>query len=292
MRHQVRLKEAFSMVELIFVIIVLGIVASIGSAIIFNVYGGYISNKAQYNSSIKTELTLNQIANRLHYAIPSTIGYRQSKGGGFTLIAAGSNIPSTATVFQWVGYDGDSFEAIDSGTASGSQRRPGWSGFCDVDAYVKGSKTLPTPGSHLELANTIIGNLSKDAGGSNAKSLADTHIYFPDGSDYNVSSGNGENIVLDNPIPIGKDIYERYKLAWSSYALSVENGDLYLYYDFAPTSGASLSGAKKSLLLKDIDNFRFKASEGAIRIKICKKEYIDSNTTADAARSCKEKVIF
>jgi len=271
-------------VELIFVIIVLGIVASIGSAIIFNVYGGYISNKAQYNSSIKTELTLNQVANRLHYAIPSTIGYRQSKGGGFTLITAGSSIPSAATVFQWVGYDGDSFEAIDSGTASGSQRRPGWSGLCDVDAYTKGSTTLPTPGSNLGLANSIIQNL----GGN----IANAQIYFPDSSHYGISGGGNENITLDSAIPTGKDIYERYKLAWSSYALSVENGDLYLYYDFAPTPGASLSGAKKSLLLKDIDNFRFKASEGAIRIKICKKEYIDSNTTADAARSCKEKVIF
>lgn len=44
------------MIELIFVIVVLGIVASIGSSIIAKVFDTYISQKAVSTSSIKTEI--------------------------------------------------------------------------------------------------------------------------------------------------------------------------------------------------------------------------------------------
>ncbi len=290
MKYTSSLRNAFTMIELIFVIIILGIVASIGSEIIAQVYESYIVERAQYRASIKTELALNEIANRLRYAIPGTVGYKVNKGSSFGAITD-NVIPTTANVLQWVGYDGDSFEAINSVTpASGTTRRPGWSGFCDINAYVPGSTSLPTPGSNLGLASTIISNL----GGN----LAGARIYFPDGSDYNISSAIGETITLSNSIPTGSDIYERYKLAWSSYALVCENptnryrcGDLYLYYNFTPTVGVAL-GNNKSLLLKGVDNFRFKGSEGSIRIKICKSENIDSNATNDSASSCKEKVVF
>ncbi len=273
------------MVELIFVIVVLGIVASIGSQIIANVYESYIVERAQYGSNIKTELALNQIANRLRYAIPGTVGYRVNVtgGAGFKNISADSNIPNTAHVLQWVSYDGDSFEAIKS-----TSRKPGWSGFCDIKNST--STRISTPGSNLHLASTIIGNL----GGA----ISGAQIYFPDGTNYGIHNITTQKINLDSAIPSGADIYERYKLAWSSYALSCENGstrypcgDLYLYYNFAPTVGVAL-GATKRLLLKNVDNFRFKATEGAIRIKICKSENTDSNATNDSASSCKEKVIF
>jgi Tfp pilus assembly protein PilE len=264
------------MVELIFVIVVLGIVASIGSEIIAQVYESYIVQRAQYRAGIKTELALNQIANRLHYAIPGTIGARANTGSAFVNI---TEITTTNdNVLQWVAYDGDSYEAI----TSSSDRKPGWSGFCDLDS--SSSTLISTPGSNLDLADEIIKNLS-----NNSRTLADAAIYFPDGSDYNVSSGSDENITLSGGgVPSGGIIYERYKLAWTSYALSVEGGNLYLYYNFEPARGAAL-GSSKSMLLGNISTFKFKGSEGSMRIKICKEERIskDANITA-----CKEKVVF
>jgi hypothetical protein len=134
----------------------------------------------------------------------------------------------------------------------------------------------------LDLTSTIISNL----GGS----IGNAFIYFPDGSSYGISGGSGESITLDSAIPSGGRIYERYKLAWSSYALSVEDGDLYLYYNFTPTIGAAL-GSSKSLLLENVTNFRFRGSEGSIRIKICKEEQIGMDIS-DVIHSCKEKVVF
>ena len=275
MKASHKLRRAFSLIELVFVIVVLGIVASLGSEIIAKVYEGYIVERAEYRANIKTELALNQIANRLRYAIPGTVVARQSATAAIVPITQVTN--ANNDVLQWVGYDGDSFEAI----TSASNRKPGWSGFCDLKASTQ--STIATPGSNLSLANTIIGKLS---GGT--KGIADARIFFPDGSSYGVNTGTtGETLALDSAIPTGKSIWERYKLAWSSYALSVESGDLYLYYNFTPQKGATL-GTTKRLLLKNVTNFRFKGTEGAIRIKICKEEKIGSGTVT----SCKEKVVF
>ena len=268
------MRPAISMLELIFVIVILGIVSSIGAEIISKTYDSYIVQRAQYRATVKTELALSQIANRLRYAIPGTVGARDTTSSSFIPITHVSD--DTMNVLQWVAYDGDSFEAI----TSASNRNPGWSGFCDNDA--SSTTNIVTPGSNLNLASTIISNL----GGN----IANAVIYFPDTSFHGISGGSGENITLDSALASGDRIFERYKLAWSSYALSVENGDLYLYNNFTPTVGAAL-GNNKNLLLKDVTNFRFKGSEGSLRVKICKKERIGISST-EIVRTCKEKVIF
>ncbi len=269
------------MLELIFVIVILGIVASIGSAIITQVYESYIVQRAQYRATTKTELALQQIANRLRYAIPGTVVSRLNKTGTTTAITEIGASNANDKVLQWVAYDGDSFEAISSSTFTGAARRPGWSGFCDIDA--SSSTELKTPGSNLSLADTIIGNLSGDT-----KTLSDTKVFFPHSTAaYSVSKKDDDTFNIS--LPPGTTIYERYKLAWSSYALEVdENGDLILHYNFTPDIGYPIDG-NSSILLHHVTNFRFKGSEGSLRIKICKWERIgeDANITA-----CKEKVIF
>lgn len=265
------------MLELIFVIVILGIVASIGSEIIAHVYESYIIEKAQYRATMKTELALQEIANRLHYTIPGTVVSRPNKTGTATPITDIGSANSNDKVLQWVGYDGDSFEAI----STSSNRKPGWSGFCDIDA--SSSTELKTPGSYLDLADTIIRNLS-----GATKTLSNTKVFFPHSTAaYSVSKKDYETFNIS--LPSNTHIYERYRLAWSSYALEVDgNGNLILHYNFTPDIGSTIDG-NSSILLHHVTNFRFKGSEGSLRIKICKWERIgeDANITA-----CKEKVIF
>ena len=278
--------KAFTMLELIFVIIILGIVSSIGASIIAQVYESYIIQRAQYRADIKTELAINQIANRLRYAIPGTVGIRKS-----VITDTFEDITTTTEedvkVLQWVGYDGDGFEAVTSSTSSGSARRPGWSGFCDVNATRNaGGATLSTPGSNLGLASTIITNLGGSLGGS--------VIYFGDytGVSYGVASSTGETLTLDSVFPTDTRIFERYKLAWSGYALAVDSsGNLNLYYNFSPTAQAAIGTQFTVPLLRDVTNFRFKYSGGVFRIKICKEERIGSDANA-TIHACKEKVVF
>lgn len=272
-------RPAFTLLELIFVIVILGIVASLGSEIIAKVYESYILQRAQHRASLKTELAATQIANRLRYAIPRTVIRRVNKTGTPELLSQSmASDPDAYNVLQWVAYDGDSFEAI----TSAANRKPGWSGFCDINASSESS--ISTPGSNLGLTNDIIEHLS-----GTTKTIGDAAIYFPEDINvHNINTGTLETLTLDANT---SRIVEHYKLAWNSYALVVEDGDLFLYHNFDPLPSAAIDtgDTKKSLLLKNIKTFKFQGAGRTIRFKICKQENIgeDFNIT-----SCKEKAVF
>ncbi len=266
MKYQTK-RRGFSLLELIFVIVILGIVASIGSELIVRVYQQYIVQRAQHRASIKTELAATQIANRLAAAIPGTVYRIMDDNSTESIESNMSGNDDDYKGLQWVGADMDSFNASST---------PGWSGFCDISD--SNQTTIETPGSALGSTSAIINKLS--ATGLNPK------IYFPyDPIDYNASIA-GTTITLSGTG--ASHIVEHYKLAWSSYALVVESGDLYLYYDF-PASPEEPLGTTKSLLMKNISTFKFKGAGRTIRFKICKEEEIgeDYNITA-----CKEKAVF
>jgi prepilin-type N-terminal cleavage/methylation domain-containing protein len=264
---------AFSLLEVIFVIVILGIISSIGAEIIANVYENYITQRAQHRASIKTQLALNQIVNRLRYAIPNTVVRRAGLAGAAENIHLGEAMGSDQdnyTVLQWVAADGDSFEAI----TSAADRDPGWSGFCDLDASTNVS--IVSRGSNFTLSNAVQGNL-----GGNGNFA----IFFPGDPTSYPGTGAGETITL--AAAAGR-IVERYKLSWTSYALSVEGGDLFLYYNFTPAIGAAIGGTR-TLLLKNVTNFKFTGKGQSTRIKICVEENIGEINTLP---SCKEKVVF
>jgi len=280
----VKFRSAFTMIELLFVMVILGIVASIGAEVISRVYTSYIIQRAQHRASIKTELASLQIANRLRYAIPGTL-YRIHNDDSLenlntTLTDIGDNYKGV----QWVAYDGDSFEAITSNT----DRRPGWSGFCDVNSSRTNRNNIETPGSNLQLTIDIINNLS-----SNPTVFSNITLYFPRPvpvviGDPVKSLDVATRTIILQPYATPKKIMEHYKLAWSSYALVVENGDLYLYYDFAPIPNTP-RGTSKSLLMSNVSTFKFKGAANTLRFKICQDENISST---EKVTSCKEKAIF
>ena len=271
-----RLTPAFSMLELIFVIVILGIVASIGSELIVRVYEQYIVQRAEHRATIKTELAATQIANRLASAIPGTV-YRIRTNDNYEPID--SDFPGTTgddyKGLRWTGSDTDSFSA----TAT-----PGWSGFCDIDASL--TPNILTPGSDFSTTSTIIGYLS--AGTLPSSSPA---VYFPyDPTPYPVNNPTaGNTLTFTGTLP--NRISEHYKLAWTSYALVVTNGDLYLHYNLSPIPGidGTAVGGSSSLLMKNISTFRFKGAGRTIRFKICREERISKDVNIT---SCKEKAVF
>jgi hypothetical protein len=114
-------------------------------------------------------------------------------------------------------------------------------------------------------------------------------LYFPyDSTSYPATTPlSGNSITFTSTIPT--HIVEHYKLAWSSYAVTIEQGDLYLHYNFQPQRGVDIPAEPKSLLMRNISTFKFKGAGRTIRFKICKEESIgeDYNITA-----CKEKAVF
>ena len=291
------MRKAMTLIEIIFVIVVLGIVASLGSEMIAQVYKRYVLQHAIHRAEIKTELASLQIANRLANAIPGTL-YRkrfynanQDWTENLDDFIQHPNNADQYNVLQWVGADTDSFATSST---------PGWSGFADInrsDANAT-STILYSPGSDFNLSKTVITNLNGGAFPAAWK----ISLFFPNGLSqaYVQSDLQGSSLVLSDSAVGGNkvsDIAEQYKLAWTSYALVVEKsnpgdatGDLYLYYGFDPIPGWMIPNTtKKSLLLKNVSTFKFKKEGPTIRFKICKSENIgeDYNVTA-----CKEKAVF
>ena len=295
-------RRAFTMLELIFVIIILGIVSSISAEIIAKVYESYIVQRATHRSSVKTELAALQIVNRLTYAIPDTVIGRKSATNA-TYRAIDNFNDSNYTVLQWMGYDADSF-----GAHTTTSQKPGWSGLCDVDAST--ATNIVTPGSQLALTNTIIGNLS-----NSTKNISDSALFFASTFTPGIIGYGANNSGLSTVNTGGADfitlnaagtrnISELYKLAWSSYAIvpikrdgsvctdpANEICDLELRYDFQPwAAGSSYTvNYSSSILLRNVTVFRFVGTGNTIRFKLCQRENIgeDSNIT-----TCKEKAVI
>jgi len=309
-----RIHKAFTMIELIFVIIILGIVASISSEIIVQVYKSFIIQKAAHKSSIKSELTINQIANRLLYRIDLSMIARKPGQTGIvegTDVYSANEVPITGTTnvdvftaMEWIAYDNDGFA---------QSNQPAWSGFTDL--ALSTFNNLITTGSKLTNETTILNNLA-GAVASNPAIVFNTLLYRPGGaniydtlcmyqangcifpvtitSDTNLSFTGGGNRTA------GQMIYsEFYTFAASAYAIVPENNttvngitiwELALYSDYQPWLGENYKdNGTRSLLARNVSVFRFKQELNSIRVKICTLARLNET---EQISTCKEKSVI
>ena len=309
------MKKAFSLIEVIFVLVILGIVASISSQILVQVYEGYIVQNALYKSTTKTELVANQIVNRLTHAIDGTTIAKDINNLGTiegTHWIKLEDIPSTDnnfTTIEWIATDYDSFSAGET---------PYWSGVANYETATVNS--FETPASILSNANEIIYNLSNkevDLNGTAGQRPAVLFIQkdkeYRSGENYNplcmglidnntscifpVAINSDNNLSFTPALPTGTIITERYKLAWSAYALVPEDLDgdglfnLFLYYNYQPWAGEHYTDVanNRKLLLSNVSVFKFTENGGVIQLKLCASENIGQNFNIS---SCKEKAII
>lgn len=301
-RHLYRKKRAFTLLELIFVIVVLGIVASIGSSLIANVYESYIVQRALHRSSSKAELAVQQIANRLSRRIsPSVIGKKLNG----TYLPIVSLPPGTTEyrILEWIGADDDGFNYYDIAT-----QKAGWSGFCDIDNPATTRSNLVTQGSKLTSLDTIYTELG-GAGIADAAIIFNSLAYAPSKNYAAACMGFTDDTCITEVTGILNDtnittedkgsavtISDQYKLLRSAYAIvPTDNGDgtfdLQLYYNYQPWKGEDYANnGTPSTLVTNVTVFKFKGEkEGdTVRFKLCTLERIgDHNIT-----SCKEKAVI
>jgi len=306
-----KFRSGFSMIELVLVMTVMGIVASVSSSIIVKVYEGYILQRAMYRANISTELVTTQIVNRLTYAVPNSLIARKIDTNPSNrdiddihtiqnLNLDDNDEKEKFGILEWIGYDNDSFSAT---------KIPGWSGFCDINKSEELSSIsirIFTPGSDTDLnsASNIINYLG--AVGGMGSTINDGALLFS-GREYSnfrnydpscMGFINSECIskILDmvstapstpeiriekNIDPNQKKIItDQYKLVWSAYAIVPENRDddkgtydLYLYSNYQPWRGENyLSHGDKNLLAKNVTQFKFYGKGSIIRFKVCIRE--------------------
>ncbi len=291
------LRKAFTLLEMIIVMVVLGIIANFGVEILVNAYSNYIFTSVQNRLQSQSEAAVNQIANRLEYRIKDSTIARA--GAGTTPVPLNMANAMNATVLEWVGVDREGW--------LGTANTPLWSGFIDVNNPTASPNRLITPQSDLAALNTLIGTLSP--GGT---SIGNAALYFIGGSGdttngFGWSGALGTQNQLLHPITstadgnftssiagvtfADVDIFEFYQLTWSAYAVTFENGgDLVLYYDYQPWEGESYLNGTREVLMQNVTTFAFKAEGDVVSIQIC----VSDGGLSDAAAYsvCKEKTVL
>ncbi len=298
-----RIRDAFTLLELTFVIVIFGIVAAISAEVYAKIYENYLMSRIMNSLQTKTELALEQIAKRLQYRIKSaTIATKPDLSGYIS--AADPALDENYKILEWIGYDAEGLNGKFDTAAN--YYLPAWSGFIDVDS--SSATTLSTPGSNLVVEDTIIKALS-----DNKATIADAAIIFPEtggefdiakfgwynpNSDYvyNISPGNATSFTVTDPVQ-PSEIYERYKLVWTAYAVAPDplscsyDCNLTLYWNYQPWQGEQFNNAANVLsttIIEHVTTFKFKQDGDVMRIKLCVGDKIvDKNISV-----CKEKVVF
>lgn len=325
-------RSAFTMIELVMVIVVFGIIASIGAEIITKVYENYLRTRAINRLQSQTEMTLEQVAKRLQYRIKDSV--RASKDNGVSWLPLTSAINTPGNIYntiEWIGISNESF----LGEHNGTSVVPGWSGLIDMNNTVNTShaaRTLSTPGSRLDFTNNIIKSLT-----DNTVALDGTVVKHPALIFKGTKPGTFSN-YYENAINIGNnpysrkvrcagnncvanfstlqllsnaanddlidydgdgkgDLFEQYYLSHSAYALApvgtADDFNLTLYYNYQPWEGETYTPhGTPAVLAEHVSTFRIRQDGDVVRIKLCIHDANQSIASNFDFSACKEKVIY
>ena len=288
---------AFTMLELVFVIVIMGIIGKFGVEFFAQTYNNFIYSKINESLQAQSEMAVEIIAKRLQFRIKDSIIRRKSSDNTFVSLANDTNYGDDYNILEYVGVDIDGFRG---------DLAPLWSGIIDLDLSSK--TTLKSPETNTTALNNLIQTLSHNSG----TTVSDSALYFI-GSDSDINNygwdGNAlttqTNSVM-HPIKAGDnldefnssiagvdfggiDIYEYYQLAWSAYAFehNPTTKELFLYYDYQPWNGELFTSGQKNLLMKNVSTFRFKAVGSVVKIQVCVKSDLMEDYSL-----CKEKTIY
>lgn len=310
-----KVRFAFTIIELIFVIVIMGILGRFGVEFLTQAYSSFIFSQVNSTLHAQSTVALETIAARLQFRIKDSIIARTAPGAAFQGLA-GSNLGVTATVLEWIGSDIDGLRG-DVGALYG--------GIIDIDQSNAGALTSPM--TNAVALNALITELSPGP-----TAIGDSALFF---------TGSGSNVLTDygwdgaaiinqgaamhpvntalhptivnavNFLPIrgdnsaannfnGVTVHEYYQFAWTAYAVQLADfegdgdNDLILWYDYQPWRGetSNINGTP-TLLMENVETFRFKADGSVVKLQICvHSDIIDGDRDGGGYAICKEKTIF
>ena len=300
-------RAAFTMIELIFVIVVMGIIGKFGVEFLAQAYKSFIFSSVNNSLHSKSAMAVEFIGTRLQYRIKDSLIARVNTGTGAVGIgSADSSTGTVYTVLEWVSMDIDGYRG---------NTTPNWSGIADLDLG-QGIGMIESPATETNTTNALISTLSYTAHGINDAALyfigSNSDVTIDYGWDANITNQSGAmhpiNLTGTTAITqfapavgtfVGVDVYEYYKLAWTAYAIVNRDADgdgdddLMLYYDYQPWNGDTLADARQSMIMEDVNTFQFTAIGSIIKIQVCAhSKIIDGDNDAGGYSLCKEKTIF
>lgn len=314
------MKRAFTLLELVVVIVVLGIIAMMSFNAIMNIYSNYFQTKTVNELETQTEIALEQISKRLEHRIKPSVIARKTDGAFLALNDSGVNLNAEYEILEFIPYAYEIFNDVPSGNKAGR-----YSGYADL-AKSSPATGLISPGSNFttgvvetikdltckdDTRNATCVDFTKKDGGVVAI-FSDVYYNVQDSFGYKgditnldiakVGVKGGQSGLNGNTLEIsgfgGKQISEQYHLAYTANAIVPEqsqnqadknNGvfDLNLYYDYRPWMGEKYKqNGEKATLAKNVTRFVFTEKNGVIVLKLCMRAKNSEITI------CKSKAVY
>jgi prepilin-type N-terminal cleavage/methylation domain-containing protein len=298
--------KAFTLLEMIFVILISGIL-SIGTFKAFKaLYIRSAKAKAVTDLSMQSQIVLDQISRLLYNRIPnSVIGYDGSDESSCTPIEEITS-DDNSTVLEWLSLD--DYQLI-------SKK---YSSFIDMNTSSHSKPDLNASGVHdLNITDrNLIFAGSFDGGSEDISTCEGAYGWHGKDSNlsYDFSLPENNKIKITDSVKIPDYIYEKYYLTDGAFAVARgedidknaqcisdlnqtdNNNTLYLFYNYHPYEGetycADKSGTKKgnvSILSYDVASF------GAIYVNDIINLRIDMNKSINGTHSVhitKQKAVF
>jgi len=292
------MKKGFTLVELIFVLVVLAILSAGTFKAIEAIYIRATQAKTLTNLSLQSQIVLDQLSILLYNRIPnSVIGY--TPGAGCEPI---TDLSTPRPVLEWLG------------TMEDELLRGDYDGFVDMNASDKVTLTLATPNS-TALASADINLIFAGAfDGGSEEIEACSGAFGWHGADsnlsYDIAMGNDSITITDTVSPAF--IYEKYYLSQTAYAVargadvdltsscitdlnaSADVNTLFLFYDYQPFQGESYCGdggvGKATVLAQDVTAFSAQEVNNIIRLSIDMDKNVRGRTCG--VHVSKQKAVF
>ena len=320
------MKRAFTLLELVVVIVVLGIIAMMSFNAIMNIYSNYFQTRTVNELETQTEIALEQISKRLEHRIKPSVIARKTDGEFLALNDNRVNLDANYEILEFIPYAYEIFNDVISLDTNDHVIEQGgkagrYSGYADL------AKSLPatgliSPGSNFttgvvetikdltcreDTSATCVDFKNKDGG----VVAIFSDVYYNVQSSFGYSNGTvpvsldiakvGVKSTDGDTLEIsgfdGKQISEQYHLAYTANAIVPEqsadpkdaaNGvfDLNLYYDYRPWMGQGYKNGEKATLAKNVTRFVFTEKNGVIVLKLCMRAKNSEITI------CKSKAVY
>ncbi|MBS5810810.1 prepilin-type N-terminal cleavage/methylation domain-containing protein [Campylobacter concisus] len=311
------MKRAFTLLELVVVIVVLGIIAMMSFNAIMNIYSNYFQTRTVNELETQTEIALEQISKRLEHRIKPSVIARKTDGAFLALNDSGVNLNAEYEILEFIPYAYEIFNDVPSGNKAGR-----YSGYADL-AKSSPATGLISPGSNFstEVVETIKDLTCREDTNATCVDFKNkdggvvaifSDVYYNVQSSFGYSNGTvpvsldiakvGVKSTDGNTLEIsgfgGKQISEQYHLAYTANAIVPEqsadpkdaaNGvfDLNLYYDYRPWMGEKYKpNGEKAILAKNVTRFVFTEKNGVIVLKLCMRAKNSEITI------CKSKAVY
>ena len=319
------MKRAFTLLELVVVIVVLGIIAMMSFNAIMNIYSNYFQTRTVNELETQTEIALEQISKRLEHRIKPSVIARKTDGAFLALNDNRVNLDANYEILEFIPYAYEIFNDVISLDANDNVieqdgKAGRYSGYADL-AKSSPATGLISPGSNFttgvvetikdltcrdETRDATCVDFTKKDGGVVAI-FSDVYYNVQDSFGYKgisnldiakvgVKSTDGDTLEISGFA--NKQISEQYHLAYTANAIVPEqsadpkdtaNGvfDLNLYYDYRPWMGEKYKqNGEKATLAKNVTRFVFTEKNGVIVLKLCMRAK-NSEVTI-----CKSKAVY